>query len=427
MKKQFIGLIIIFFSCSYQSMAKVNFNEFFNQNALRVDFTLAGNSQTQSCYLDQIKREPFWGGRQNNLDTTLNLGEYRIDVRDAKSGELIYSEGFCTLFEEWQTTDEAVKMKRSFTNSVQVPFPKNKVELVILHRTQSFFTDSLFTLVLDPESQLILESSLPLAETDILLKNGDPEKCIDIAIIAEGYTIEEQALFFKEARKISKGLFSSSVFDKHKDKLNIYAIAAPSQQSGVDNPHQQKWSNSALNSSFNTFYSDRYLTTSDIRTVRDYAALVPYDQIYILANTDKYGGGGIYNFYSICASRGRAESEVFIHEFGHAFAGLGDEYYSSDVSYSDFYDLELEPWQPNLTTLVNFNSKWKDLIDENTPVPTPSERKYRKKTGLFEGGGYSAKNIYRPALDCRMKTNEANDFCEVCQAAIERTILFLTE
>jgi hypothetical protein len=200
----------------------------------------------------------------------------------------------------------------------------------------------------------------------------------------------------------------------------------PSEDAGADIPGAGIWKNTLVNSSFYTFDSERYLTTLDFWKVKDIAALAPYDQIYILVNTEKYGGGGIYNHYNLTSTGNQHSSTVFIHEFGHGFAGLGDEYYTSDVSYTDFYSPEIEPWEPNLTTLVNFSEKWENLLIPGTPVPTPESPEYINTTGVFEGGGYVAKGVYRPAVNCRMKSNNSEHFCQVCEKTIEQMILFLT-
>jgi hypothetical protein len=164
--------------------------------------------------------------------------------------------------------------------------------------------------------------------------------------------------------------------------------------------------------------------TTDYKSVRDLAANAPYDQIYLLVNSTKYGGGSIYNFYSICVNNNRAEEYIFTHEFGHGFASLADEYYESTTAYEDFYAKDVEPADPNITTLVDFDKKWKDLVDKDTPIPTPADDKYKNKVGAFEGGGYVDKGIYRPRFDCTMKSISVNNFCPVCKRAIEKMIQY---
>ena len=212
------------------------------------------------------------------------------------------------------------------------------------------------------------------------------------------------------------------VFKENKNKFNVLAIEAISEESGTDFPGENIWKNTVVNSNFYTFNSDRYLTTSDIKSMRNIASLVPYDNIIVLVNSKTYGGGGIYNFFSVVSSDNMFSEYVNVHEFGHAFAGLGDEYYDSDVAVENYYSFEKEPWEPNISNLKNFATKWKDLIEKDIPVPTPATEKYFKKVGAFEGAGYSAKGLYRPAYDCTMKSVSVNNFCPVCKRAIQQMI-----
>jgi hypothetical protein len=255
---------------------------------------------------------------------------------------------------------------------------------------------------------------------------NDPAQQTDLLFIAEGYRPEESDLFFDDVKNLSDYLLSMEPYCHLKEKITIRALATPSIQSGTDDPNHAIWKNTALNSSFNTFNTDRYLESYDTWAIYNEAAALPHDHIIVLVNSDKYGGGGIYNHFSLTSPRHKTSPQVLVHELGHGLAGLGDEYYTSDVAYSDYFDLNTEPWQPNLTTLVNFESKWKHLLPDSIPVPTPATDAYKNSTGVFEGGGYLAKGIYRPAINCRMKTNEADGFCEVCQASIRQVVLFFT-
>lgn len=209
--------------------------------------------------------------------------------------------------------------------------------------------------------------------------------------------------------------------------FNIWAVESVSKESGPDIPHNDIWKNTALSSNFYTFRIDRYLTAPNQSIVAKAASNAQCDALYVIVNTEKYGGGGIFNFYGLSMSDHKFSAEVFVHEFGHSFAGLGDEYYSSEVAYDEFYNLKTEPWEPNITTNVNFESKWKDMIDPKTPVPTPNDVAYKDVVGLFEGGGYMSKGIFRPHLDCRMKTNTAGGFCPVCVRAINKMIDYYTK
>lgn len=404
--------------------AQVVFDDYFTDRTMRFDFMLAGNNTTTRVYPVSLKEEPFWGGSLTNLTDPFGYGNFRYEVYDDSTGTLIYSRGFCTLFQEWQTTAEAKEIERSFHEVATFPFPKNKVNFVLDIRGRDGKFTRLYETTIDPESYFIIREKPDAALASRIYGSGDPHTSLDIAFVAEGYTREEMGKFRSDVKRMADIMFTELPFDKYRERINIWAIEAPSQESGTDVPGEGIYVNTVLSSSYYTFDVDRYLTTQDIREVNDYAAAAPHDQIVVLINSPRYGGGGVYNYYSAVTADHQNTPKVFIHEFGHGFAGLADEYYSSEVAYEEFYPLDVEPWEPNITTRVNFDAKWKDLIAKSVPVPTPNSKKYTGVTGLFEGGGYSAKGIYRPSYDCRMKSNQAETFCEVCQRAVEQMILF---
>ncbi len=146
---------------------------------------------------------------------------------------------------------------------------------------------------------------------------------------------------------------------------------------------------------------------------------------FVLVNSDVYGGGGMYNFYAIGTADNEQTIQVFVHEFGHSFAGLADEYFYTETGYDDFYDIRFEPWEPNITTLVDFDKKWKDLLAAGTPVPTPLDTSYSEGIGVFEGGGYLSKGIYRPMNHCMMR--DLKPFCPVCRRAVLRMVDFWSD
>ncbi len=423
--KNLTTILLIFFIIPLFSFSQTNYDNYFEDSSLRIDFVLTGNSNTQSAYLMELKKEPYWGGTKKNLIETLGYGEYRFLVYDSETQDTIYSAGFCTLFEEWRTTNEAKEMSKAFYQTVTCPFPKNKIDIEIKARERDGTYTSLYKTTVKPNSYSISRDEPKSANVTKIVDNGNSDKNVDIAFIAEGYTKNDQDKFINDIKRLTDYLFSFPPYDKLKDKFNIWAVEAVSEQPGCDDPGNDVWVSTAVNSSFNTFNIDRYLESYDVKSIRDYAANAPYDQIYILVNSAKYGGGGIYNHFSLTTVDNQQSKQVFIHEFGHAFAGLADEYYSSEVAYVDFFNLDIEPWQPNITTLVNFNKKWKSLLDNETPIPTPVTDTLN--IGVYEGGGYMAKGIYRPAINCRMKTNEADGFCPACQKAIIDMVTFLTE
>jgi hypothetical protein len=410
--------------CTLSSSGQNIFENYFNDKVLRFDFMLAGNSQKTVVYQVGMKEEPFFAGSHENLIDPFDYGNFKYEVFDAAGNMLIYSRGFCTLFQEWQTTAEAKTMDRSFYEVATMPFPKNKIRFVLSRRERNGTFTKLYETVIDPTDYYIRKEKPVNSAVTKIYGPGNPQKCVDLAFVAEGYTADEMDKFREDVKKMADVLFSEAPFSDYREKINIWAVEAISAESGTDIPGEKIYSNTALNSSFYTFGTDRYLTTQDMKSVNDYAAVAPHDNIIVLINSTKYGGGGVYNYYSGTTAGHPLSPKVFIHEFGHGFAGLADEYYSSDVAYDEFYPLNVEPWEPNITTLVNFDSKWKKIIAKETPTPTPAEDKYKNTTGLFEGGGYSAKGIYRPEMDCRMKSNGTKGYCTVCRGAIKKMIEF---
>jgi len=428
MNKKLYLLTVVFFLLTNSVLLAQRYSQYFNNEACRIDFSLCGNSKTTAAYLNKIKQEPFWGGRRSNLSIDMNLGEYRFRVLDSISNQLIYTDGFSTLYFEWQSTPEALLVNKSFEQSIQFPYPLQSVKVVIEKRRDYSNWETLTQFGFSPNDKLINRTKPVEVPVKIICKTAVPEKAIDIAIVAEGYIDQQQDKFFKDAQKLAESLFTHEPFKTYKSRINVYAIAPASMDTGVSAPQKDIWQNSALGSHYYTFYSDRYLTTPNVYKLRDYAALVPYDAIYILANTKTYGGGGIFNFYTLAsADSKRAQVEVVVHEFGHSFAGLADEYFYDNDALNGMYDLKVEPWEPNISTLVQFKTKWKNSLPVGTQIPTALTDENKSKIGVFEGGGYLKKGIYRPYFDCRMRTNEAKAFCPVCEKAVERRIKFLTE
>jgi hypothetical protein len=417
-------VILILFGISIPGPAQESFDKYFTDKVLRFDYMLAGNSQKTSVYPVDMKEEPHWAGSNNNLLNPFNSGNFKYEVYDSVSNILIYSRAFCTLFQEWQTTAEARRIDRSFYEVATMPYPKDKVRFILSMRERNGQFSKLYETIIDPTSYFIRKEKPSNVNFAEIYSGGDPHSSVDLAFIAEGYKADEMEKFREDVKKMADYLFSEAPFSEYKNKFNIWAVEAISQESGTDIPGEGIFVNTAMNSSFYTFDIDRYLTTRDIKSVNDFAAVVPHDNIIVLINSSRYGGGGVYNYYSGTTCGHQLSPKVFIHEFGHGFAGLADEYYSSSVAYDEFYPLNVEPWEPNITTMVNFDLKWKKMISKDTPQPTPAEEKYINVTGLFEGGGYSTKGIFRSETDCRMKSNGSKGYCSVCRNAIKEMIEF---
>jgi hypothetical protein len=410
-----------------QSQTRKGFSDFFTDKNLRIDYELVGNYCTEQFVLKDLKIEGIWAGPRIFPDTTAtDLGNYRLLVYDSVSNQLIYKYGFCNLFQEWQTTNEAKINFQAYYQVNLVPFPLETIKV----RFEKLNNDNPgFTLItefyINPDNKFIRrESGFNYIYT---LIHGDDHKVedkVDIAFLAEGYTNEEMAKFRSDVKQVWEYMSSIPPYNKYQDNFNIYAVECPSIESGTDIPVKQIYKNTILNTSFSTFDTPRYLTTSDIKSIYNSASVVPHDFIIILINSKEYGGGGFYNFYAASTIDHKFSLKVIVHEFGHCLGGLADEYYSSSVAYDSFYSLKKEPWEPNITTLIDFQSKWKNLLDSTIVIPTPRTPEFADKLGVFEGGGYSAKGIYSPKQDCVMKSNNLKHFCPVCEKAIEKVILF---
>lgn len=414
----FIVMAMFFFA---QAASAQEFNTYFDDGALRLNLIITGNDSQTNYALLGMKKEKFYSGSKTILIDPFDYGDSKFEVKDAASGKLIFSYTYCTLFREWQTTNEAKTASRAFNHAVRFPMPKEKVVVEIFDRQRGGTFTKNWSEVIDPNSMFVdpnIEQSFDVMDMEI---NGPAEEKVDLLFVAEGYTEAEMDKFIADAWRSAAYIFSEEPFLSRKKDFNVRAVKSVSKDSGPDVPGEGVWKNTSMNANFYTFGIERYMTTNDYQSVCDVAANAHYDQIYILVNTDKYGGGGIYNFYSISAADNASSRAVVIHEFGHAFGGLADEYFTSAVAYNDFFNLEVEPWNPNLTTLVDFDSKWKDMLKKRTPVPTPPEEKYESAVGVYEGGGYVAKGVYRPMIDCRMHTNDAS-FCPVCSKAIIQMI-----
>lgn len=417
-----LSTIIVFLGLKVNG--QVEYDNYFTDNQLRIDYYLFGNSDTVSYALDKLVKEPKWGGPRAHLIDSTNYGMYFVEVTLPDSDVVLYSHGYCLLFGEWQTTDEATKMSKGFHESVVIPFPKELVEVTFYAKNDHLELNEQMKIFVDPNDYFIKPApKLPYAVYNVY---GDypVENAVDIVLLPDGYTEQEMGKFVKDCQFFVKSLFSYAPYNRYQDRFNVRAVMVPSQDSDITMPGDKLYRNTALSCSFWTFDSERYCMTYDNETMKTLAGQVPYDQIYILANTKKYGGGGIFNSYCVSTTGNSYSSDVIIHEFGHGFAGLADEYAYDGT---DNYSLEVEPWEPNITTLVDFEEKWKDMLGKKTPVPTPVDKKHENTVGVYEGAGYQLNGIYRPMIDCLMNTFNGDKFCPVCERAIERMILHYTE
>jgi len=399
-------------------------NGLFSGETLRIDYYSVGNCNTETEELISMRKTVKWSGPAHNTVDPEDLGDYLVTMKDLQTDSVIYKKGFSTLFGEWRTTDEAKTANERYYNSLSVPMPSKPaiVEILVRDRKTMLF-DIAGSFHVNP-SEIDYCSLEPNDVTDIMI-SGETTQKVDLTFLAEGYRTEEKETFLSDVRRFADNLMSCPPFDKHVNDFNIRAVMLASDSTGVDHPHIGIDRNSALNSNYGTFGTDRYLTTKDMESVADAVWDVPTDAIVILANEPVYGGGGIYNFYAISSTGDRQSLGVFNHEFGHCFGALADEYFTKSVPYGEdsFYCLDKEPWEPNITTLVDFDKKWKDLLPPGAEIPTViRDSSAIPEVGVFEGGGYLSKGIYRPTDYCMMRNY--SPFCAACTRSIERIIDF---
>lgn len=451
MRYLFSILFLLAFSVLPHATAQ-SFDRYFEDNTLRLDYIFAGNDSVQHIYLEHLYKQPQWAGRKARLAEKFLQGNGQLTVRDHDTQEVIYVWTFSTLFQEWLNENEAHLVSRAFECSYNIPYPKAPIDVNITLTDKRNQVCTSMSHTIDPKDILIR----PIGNTGIPYRyvwkgdnRGDSEAanlsdCIDLAILAEGYTDDQMDKFYLDCERSVEALFENEPFSSLKDRFNVVAVAAPSHDSGPSVPNQGAWKNTASQTHYDTFYSDRYLTSQDMHRIYDLLAGVPFEHIMVLVNTEKYGGGGIYNQVTFSSSDHPTFKEVFVHEFGHSYGGLGDEYAYDDMD-TEWYPADTEPWEPNITTLHDFSAKWADMMPVSQPIPTPldpSVPDYRTSKGdvekmaklnactqvigVFEGAGYQSKGCFRPAQECRMKINEVRDFCPVCTRAIRRITDFYT-
>lgn len=391
-----------------------HFGEAFADSTLRLDYIFSGNSGSQHIALDETVVEPGWYGRRANMDRLQAEGNGQITVTSCASGRVLYRNAFSTLFQEWLSYPEAKGPERSFENVFLVPFPKDSVLVRVDLRNNRREVVATHTAKVDPHDILIRRSGFSNhTPYKVLLQPADTTNCIDIAFLAEGYTEGEMDTFLADCDTAINAIFAHEPFRSYKPWFRIIAVEAPSADSGTSIPERNVWKQTALGSHFDTFYSSRYLTTLHQKRMHDWLCGLPYEHIIVLVNTDNYGGGGIFNLYNLTMAHHPKFKPVVVHEFGHAFAGLADEYAYEDEQIP-MYPSDVEPWEPNITTKVDKAGKWAEMVGRVPGV------------GYYEGAGYSLHGVYRPEMDCRMRTNENPTFCHVCQRVISDMIKFYT-
>lgn len=450
--------------------APAPFDQHFTGKTLRFDYYHSGTATEEHVSLDQVRLEGEWPGNRVQLLDDTNLGKYLFVVSDPRTNLPIYSRGFASIYGEWETTGEARSgVWRTFHESQRFPEPKAECQLTLKKRGADGVFREIYSAVIDPGSRFVNRSPLNAqGRAWSVFKSGSSAAKVDFLVIGDGYTAEETPEFHADVKRLVGALFDAEPFRSRRESFNVWAVDTESARSGVSMPRAGVWNDTPLGLSYNAFDSERYMLSYRNRAIREIAALAPYDTLVLLANSRKYGGGGIFNLWATCAADTAAANYIFVHEIGHSFAGLADEYYTSQVAYEGFVASGVEPWEPNITALLDPKRlKWRSLVEPSTPIPTPwnqesydrVSREYQEKrkklrtagasekelealfdevkkqtgplldgmrhagkVGAFEGAGYQAKGLYRPELDCIMFTRNPSSFCRVCTRAIERII-----
>lgn len=430
MRRSFALVLFAVFCCAGTVLAAdVEYAAWFGPQTMRVDLYHTGTKELSSYSLDEVMSEGPWAGARTKLVDTTNRGHSLFQVFDKESNSLLYSRGFSTMFGEWQTTNEAMQRSRTMNESVRFPQPLRPFILTVSERNRDQSWREVYRVDIDPNYHQV-RKEIRYRDVEVLNLHvpAEPNKTYDILILPDGYTAAEQEKLKKDAERVAGYYLAAKPYSEMKEKIAIRALGIVSRDSGIDNPRTNDWKDTALSTSFNSFDSDRYVLSLANKEMRDYAANAPYEVVVLMCNTTKYGGGGIFNLFNTFAVDNEHAAYLVLHESGHSFAALGDEYYTSDVAYNEFYPQGVEPWEPNITALLDpQNVKWKAYITEGTPIPTPATKEYADVVGVFEGAGYAAKGLYRPALDCLMFSRNEPDLDPVCLEAVRSLLLFYVE
>ncbi len=450
--------------------AETEFDECFTGRTLRFDYHHVGTAGEEQICIDQLRLEGDWPGSRKQLVDATGLGKYRFSVWDVESGRLLYSRGFCSIYGEWETTGVALRGAwGAFHESQRFPEPREACRLMLEKRDARSNFVEFFSTEVEPRTRFVNQSAISSrGEVHDIEVHGAAHDHLDLLILADGYTAEQEEKFLGDVRRLSAALLETDPFRTHRERINVRAIHVPSAEPGISNPRKAVFRDAPLGLSFNAFDSDRYVLTYKNPFLREVAAQAPYDALMLICNDRKYGGGGIFNLWATCSADSSASEYVFVHEFGHSFGGLADEYYTSQVAYESFAPPDVEPWQPNVTAMLDPEQlKWKALVTPGTPIPTPWDQaaydetsatyqekrqamiraraeeaevealfeqvkqvtgpmlageQHAGKVGAFQGACYQAKGLYRPATDCIMFTRNPKEFCPVCRAALERVL-----
>lgn len=422
MKKISCTLLVILFTLGFASAQ--HFDQYFINKNLRVNYLHIGNFNNESLKIDHYTAGGTWNGTRQYLIEPNSYGDIMIEVFDSVSNKLIFSRSYSCLFTEYRTTEKGETEIASMEESINIPFPKNTVLLKFTSFDRKRNGAELLKQYFNPQTTPTVLLSKQYKTMNLHIGNKS-DKAIDILFIPDGYAKSDAKLLKHDMKRFASYVMNCSPYKEMKNKVNVRAIKGYSEDSGITQPQNNIYKKTLVNTAYNALDLDRYLMCDGVWHLNDVADDAPYDAIVIICNSEKYGGGGIYNFYCTVYNHGEYPDYVIVHEMGHLIGGLGDEYYTSEVSVQDFYPAGVEPVEPNLTTLVDFESKWKNMLPEGTPIPTPVTGKNTpeyNRLGVYEGGGYVGKGVYRPAQHCTMHQIRYNDFCPVCKKTLEEVI-----
>ncbi|MBR5353712.1 MAG: peptidase M64 [Bacteroidales bacterium] len=403
----------------------VKFNDYFSDSTLRINYLRVGNRQHDTVQLQSHECIGHWAGSLTQLLDPFDNGAYCIVVKDPHTGRELYSRGYNSLFHEYRDTPQGADSVAVFEEVVRVPWPKRPVDICFLQRGSDQRMHPQFSYRFDPDSamaQLRRSSVLHLMADPVRLQyKGDPHSKMDVVIVPEGYGPADSLKMMRDMQSFCKFLLGQEPFSSRSDDFNVWGIPLMGEASGITDPGKGIHVNSLVGSSYNTFGADRYLMTMHLFQLHDAISATPCDHIIIMANSTTYGGGAIYNFYAM-SSLNQMAYVVLPHELGHSIGGLADEYVDEDLSYGDIHLLDQEPIEPNITTLVDFASKWQSMLPAGTPVPTPPNNSVPRgkngPLGVYEGAGYHSKGIYRPTMRCMMR--DYAPFCPVCSLRLNQ-------
>lgn len=419
-------LFLMMLLCLASYISAQDFEQFFENKTLRIDYKHIGNSQLEKIEVEDYHVGAQWEGTTSHLIEPKRLGGLVFEAFDALSGQLIYSRSHDCLFSEYRTTEKGEKEIGTFEECVRMPLPKMMVKYKFTSYDRHNIPTELYQGVFDPQSTAYKNITKQNKVKNLHI-GGPVNNALDILFIPDGYTKSDKKKMKSDFKKFTSYIMNCSPYKYMNKHVNIRAIEAFSEESGITDPNQNVYKKTLLNCSYNVIEVDRYLMCLEVWKMHEIADDAPYDFIILLCNSPKYGGGGIYNFYCTVNNEDVNSNYVIVHEMGHLIGGLADEYYTSEVSVRDFYPEGVEPVEPNLTTLVDFDAKWKNMLDSDTPVPTPATKEYKDKLGVYEGGGYVAEGVYRPVQECTMHQIKYDHFCPVCLKALEEAILFYSK